>query len=382
MKIVHITHHYIDGWGYQDNLLPKYQLKFGHVVSVITDKSHLDIAGEDSKKSIKDKGNEYYVEGVKIIRLNNYINTSNTSFISTGLYRRLIKEKPDMIFHHGVDSSTLIVATLYKFFHKKVILQVDNHVDYINQSKNKIWSFFYNKILLRTVSSLIIPYVNKYWGLSPLRCDYLHEVYHIPKHKIFFLPFGGDTDLVDSIDDSKQKLRIEYGIPKDAFVISSGGKMDKTKGTNYLIDAYHEIKKENKNVCLVLFGKCDDEIKKYIEQFDDIILFGWCNREKTLSLLKLSDIAVWPLLHTTLIEDAISCATPIIVKSSGNTRHLISESNGIYLKEGDEKELLLSIKKTLNSAEMDKFKKNALRLKAKYSYNNVSLMTTDLNYTD
>ena len=38
MKIVHIVPKapYNDNWGYQDNLLPKYQRKMGHEVTVIT----------------------------------------------------------------------------------------------------------------------------------------------------------------------------------------------------------------------------------------------------------------------------------------------------------------------------------------------------------
>ena len=38
MKIVHIAPSapYNDHWGYQDNLLPKYQKKLGHEVTMIT----------------------------------------------------------------------------------------------------------------------------------------------------------------------------------------------------------------------------------------------------------------------------------------------------------------------------------------------------------
>ena len=43
MKIVHIAPNapYNDNWGYQDNLLPRYQKKLGHDVTVIiTNKMH------------------------------------------------------------------------------------------------------------------------------------------------------------------------------------------------------------------------------------------------------------------------------------------------------------------------------------------------------
>jgi hypothetical protein len=36
MKIIHICQYYNDGFGYQENLLPRYQAKLGHDVMVIT----------------------------------------------------------------------------------------------------------------------------------------------------------------------------------------------------------------------------------------------------------------------------------------------------------------------------------------------------------
>jgi hypothetical protein len=40
MRVVHITLHYLDGWGYQDNLLPLYQQRAGASVTVVTDNGH------------------------------------------------------------------------------------------------------------------------------------------------------------------------------------------------------------------------------------------------------------------------------------------------------------------------------------------------------
>lgn len=67
MKIVHIAPNspYNDYWGYQDNLLPKYQRKLGHDVTVIiTNKMHKD------GKIVEIPPVVYKLDdGVKIIRL-------------------------------------------------------------------------------------------------------------------------------------------------------------------------------------------------------------------------------------------------------------------------------------------------------------------------
>lgn len=366
MKIVHITLHYLDGWGYQDNLLPLYQEKAGNDVVVISDVNHLPNQDRDK---ILSKGQEYYDGSIKVIRIKCYCNTSNTSFFCSGLYKYLMRIHPDQIFHHGVNSSTLVVSAWYKKKHSKTVLFVDNHADKINMSKNKIWHFCFDRVWLSMVCKLLNPWINKYYGVTPFRCDYLNEVYCIPNNKIGFLPLGCDTDTVDKIKETKDELREQYGIEKKAFVIVSGGKMDKSKGTIELIEAYNEIKKILP-MTLVLFGSMDELVSKKANESDDIVTIGWCDRNKTLSLLKLSDVAVWPLLHTTLIEDAVACGIPIIVKESDNVSHFEKVGNGIFLKYGNKNELIQSLRTIRNS----EYVNNAQVAREKFSYHSIIKM--------
>ena len=67
MKIVHIAPRapYNDYWGYQDNLLPKYQKKLGHDVTVIiTNTMH-----KDGKIVETDCADYVLDDGVRVIRL-------------------------------------------------------------------------------------------------------------------------------------------------------------------------------------------------------------------------------------------------------------------------------------------------------------------------
>ena len=370
MKIVHITLHYRDGWGYQDNLLPLYQQKAGNDVVVISDINHLP---ERDRVSILAKGRKYYDGNLKIYRINCYGNTGNTSLFCSGLYKILKEEKPDLIFHHGVNSSTLVVSCVYKKRNRNTILFVDSHTDYINMSKNKIWRICYEKVWLSLVCKLITLLVDKYYGVSILRREYLHQTYRIPVNKTGFLPLGGDTDMVESIIGNRAFLRNEFSIPEDDFVIVSGGKMGVSKGTISLIDAYIDIRKDNANCTLVLFGEMDSTVEDAVKGKDGIISIGWCDRKKTISLLKISDVAVWPLLHTTLIEDAIACGIPLIVKKSGNVAHYEKEECGIFLKHGDANE----IKDALYKIRDTKYKENAQKASRKYSYHSIVKVIND-----
>ena len=370
MKIVHITGIYVDGWGYQENLLPQYQQRAGHDVVVIADNDHLTYMNNPKlAEEILRKGNEYISNGIKVYKIKTFLNTITTSFFCKGLYSILEKESPDMIFHHNVNVSTLTVAARYKRRHPEVRLYADNHVDWINESKNKIWHFLFYDLIMPTQVSLLKNNIDYYIGVTPLRCKYLNEVFRVPKGKVRFLPIGCDTDQAALVNLSREELRKQYGLPKESFVVATGGKIDRTKGTIELICACDEMRKAGDDIKLVIFGKIDEEVCAAASKYDWIIKLGWCDRPTTLSVLKMADVACWPWLHTTLIEDSVACGTPLVVKMSDNVSHFAKEKAGIFMKCGDKEELKKGLAEVNNKAGF--YHDNAIKAREKYSYSNL-----------
>lgn len=367
MKIIHISEIYIEGWGYQENLLPLYQKRAGHDVVVISDNEHLKyVQNKELAAQIAEKGYEYEYDGIKIYKIKTILNTSSTSFFCKGLYKILEQEQPDIIFHHNVNVSTLTVTARYKTHHPQVKLYADNHVDWINESKNRLWhKVFYDTLIPWQVRRLGNS-VNYYIGVSPLRCQYLNKVFRVPENIIRFLPIGCDTDGADEIKESSEELRKLYHIKDDAFVVVSGGKLDKSKGTLALIEACEKLKAKMSNLHLLLFGKIDDEVRNAAQSSDWITTEGWCDRRKTLSLLKMADVACWPWLHTTLIEDSVASGIPIVVKKSDNVSHFAKEQAGIFMKNGDVGELMKALLEVKTNAAL--YKDNAIKARDKYSY--------------
>lgn len=371
MKIVHITHHYIDGWGYQDNLLPLYQHMQGDDAVVISDNDHLSYMQDAGiAASIRAKGNDYTVQGVRIRKIKCYLNTTNTSLFCRGLYRLLHQEQPQIILHHGVDNSTMVVAAIYKKHHPSVRLYVDNHADNINESRSRLWDLCYNRMLLPATVRLLGNAIDKYLGVTPLRCHYLHQKFGIPYSRIGFLPIGCDARGVDSLGLDQTELRRKYHIPNDAFVIVSGGKMDASKGIIDLISAIGSLHDEMPRLHLILFGKADEQVEQAAGRKSFVTRLGWCDRKSTLSLLYLADAACWPRLHTTLIEDAVACGKPLIVKSSGNVVHFEEEGNGIFLQRGDKPELTEAVR-TLHD-HYSLYTVAAQKARNRYSYDTIA----------
>lgn len=378
MKIVNICLvAYIDGWGYQDNLLPEYEKTAGHEVVVIASANHFpSYIDKETKETIQKKGHDYYYNGVHIYRINNYINTSNLTFICTGIYSILKKEKPDIIFHHGINSSSLHICSLYKALNKNIKIYVDNHADYINESKNKLWNRLIIGGWLKITTGLIQKNIDAFLGVTPARCIYLNERFGIQKDNIFLLPIGCDSKNFDSISQSISDIKKDFGIPSNSFIISSGGKMGKDKGTIELIKAFNAIRKDN--YYLILYGKfTDKESEELSKDSQNIIYAGWCDRTKTLKILKMSNIAIWPIHHTTLIEDAIAASTPLIIRKTMNTIHLI-DGNGEFIHQGTQEEIISAINKLTSNYK--KYTIKATEIRNKIDYKNIVNQIISANF--
>ena len=358
---------YMDGWGYQENLLPLYLYKEG-VDSVVVSSAKLPphyLNGHQYPVG------EKYIDGVKVIRIKCYRVKKALTF-TRGLYKTLKRESPDVIMHHNPNFTSLVVSSIYCQFNG-IKMVVDNHADYINCVQNKFYQFVFYRLMVGTVTNLFSRPIVKYYGVTYGRCDFLRDVFCVNKSKIDFLPIGTDEDEVKKLPD-KTEIRGRLALPQDAYVVVTGGKMGKGKGTIDLIKAVSNIVNKGYYIKLILFGifeDADTEIMAKLSPFTT--LYGWCDREMTLQLLKVADLACWPIHHTTLCEDSIACGTPLLIRKTQTTKHLI-EGNGEYVKNGSEGELEESIMRFLNLDAEEKVKMSIAvkEMQRKLSYHSVA----------
>ena len=340
MKILHISLHYIDGWGYQDNLLPLYQVDAGHDVVVAADWEHLP-AGQ--RKSIEEKGDRYPDDGVMVRRFHTSLCTSDSALCCQGLMKILEEESPDLVFHHGIHFPTLLVASRYRRRHPDSVLMADSHADPFNVSRNRIWRKFYSEGLLRLLVRKTRKQVDRYYGVTPLRCEFLETEFRVPKEKIALLPLAGDSRFLQEIPENIAEIRATYSIPDRAFLLVTGGRMGRSKGTDRVIDAWQRLRERFPDMELLLFGS----LEPGFQVPEGVHLLGWCDRVTTCAVLKMADVAVWPLFHTTLVEDALVYGTPVIVKDSGNVSHHKAAGVCVTLETGDTGEIVDAVRTIL-----------------------------------
>lgn len=334
MKIVHviIAAAYKEGYGYQENILPAKHVELGLDTYVVTfDKDY-------------SKGIEYINDdGVKVTKLP--INDSRSSRIryvssftkkTKGLLTYLENISPDIIFVHGLQSIDILYVCDYCAKHSDVKLYVDQHADYYNTPITKFSTRIYHRIVFGYIAKRLSKYAIKFWGVTPWRVDYLQKVYGVKPEKIDLLVMGGDENLIDWENRKviKSYIRKKYDIPEDAFLISSGGKIDQTKNIHLLIEAASRLKESN--VFLIVFGSMTDDMKEYCTPFfkDNVKYLGWIDSKDVYPYFLASDLAVFPGTHSVLWEQSVACGVPGIFKDwNGGFSHVDCGGNARFINE-------------------------------------------------
>lgn len=352
MKVVHLclSSVYIDNYSYQENMLPKYHALQGHDVTVIASLVSFDNSGKlclldkESKVNTKD--------GFKVIRINykeplyslhKFIRVYNET------YKTLEKEVPDLIFIH--DFSFIDIKEVIKYLkkHPRVKVFVDCHTDYINSAKNWFSRHLFHHVVWRYYARILSPYVEKFYGVTPLRCDFLKDAYHINPKKIDLLLMGVDDQLLGTFDIEKIKTQLfeELNISRSDFIITTGGKIDEKKNIHLVMEAIQDL--SPKEVKLIVFGNVVPEMLTYFNTLlksVNIIYVGWLSPEDIIRYFLISNLIVFPGTHSVLWEQAVGMGIPCVFKYWKGMTHVDIGGNCKFLYQDaveEIKEILSSI---------------------------------------
>ena len=350
MKIVHLclSCFFIDNYSYQENMLPKYHVKMGHDVTVIASLVSFNKEGKPCllpSPSVRIDDNGY-----KVIRLAykkpQKINRTLRRY--ENFYETLVEEKPDVIFTHGValGDTSLIVKYLKK--NPQVKLYGDHHGDFINSATTFLSKNVLHKVIWRHYAKKLEPYLTKCYGVTPMRCRFLKEMYHLNPHIIEFLPMGVDDEAIpENRGEVRDSIRKELGVPEDAFLIMTGGKIDERKNTHVLLESIKRI--NNPSLHLVICGVLAPEMEYLKKQFDSNIHYlGWCNASRVMDCMVAADMACFPGTHSTLWEQAVGVGLPAVFKLWNEMTHMNVNDNCIFVKGEDVDELQSVIEKMID----------------------------------
>lgn len=337
MKIVHMCLgcFFPDNYSYQENMLPKFHKELGYDVEVIASLVTFD---KNGKGTFLPKGSTYQNEyDIKVTRLDNKnplkIYRKMKRFIGT--YQALERANPDILFIHGCQFMDMDEVVKYLKKHKTVRVYVDNHADFSNSGTNFFSKNILHKGFWRHSAQIIEPYTTKFYGVLPARVDWLVNMYRLPKEKCELLVMGADDDKVSEAvrAEMREKIRKEYGIVADDFLLMTGGKIDPwKKQTLLLMDAVAKI--DNPKVKLLVFGSVTPDLKEEFERRcikDKIIYAGWIKADVTYSYVVGSDLMIFPGRHSVFWEQVCGQGKPMLVKYWNGTTHVDLGGNVEFL---------------------------------------------------
>lgn len=330
MKIVHISPTYFDEWEYQENVIAKYHVKFGNDVYVISSR----ISFASYKKNYRWEKPKYKYNGINIIRLTpKYILIKELLYFAD-LKKTLDEIDPNIIMMHGGASLCLFDIVKYKRQHPSCKLVVDFHSDYFNSGRNAISKYVLHKIFWRYILKFSKQYFDRVYYITPSVKKFIKECYKFDDTELTPLYLGADFDNIDyeSKSEIRRKIRNKYNISENDFVICTGGKIDKDKRIDLLLEAVKLCKKQD--IKVIIFGTIEAEYyKNNIDSFEyqGLVNVGWLSKKEIIDIYFASDLVVFPGGQSVLWQQAICSGAPTIFKFNGYNDYLNLGGNCLFL---------------------------------------------------
>lgn len=355
MKVVHLclASFFPDGYAYQENMLPKFHKRLGYDVEVIASRETFD---EHGKAALYDGPRKYqneydipvtrldYKEPLKIYRkMRRY----------TGTTEALEAAAPDTLFIHGCQFLDIDKVVKYLKKHWNITVYVDNHADFSNSATNWFSKNVLHKNIWKRCAHKIEPYTKKFYGVLPVRVDFLKNIYGLPSEKCELLVMGADDELVEKakISGVREQIRKQYSISDDDFLILTGGKIDQWKTqTLLLMQAVHNIK--NDKVRLIVFGSVTQELMDQVKALVDgtkVQYIGWIQASDSYNYFEAADLVVFPGRHSVMWEQVTGQGIPMLVKEWDGTHHVDIGGNVRFLTKDSVDEIQGEIERLISN---------------------------------
>lgn len=213
-----------------------------------------------------------------------------------------------------------------------------------------------------TYTTWKIPFVKKYHEKLIKRASLVvcasnilkQDILNIRKKKIITITNGADLGLFKPSD--KKKSREILKLPKKAKIISFIGTIQKLAGTDILVDAFVELRKEIPSSYLLLIGRISTEGKQdYDLHGKNKIFKGSIPQKDVVVAINASDVLVMPYPNNKFtrvmfapykIVEYMACNRPIVITDVGEMSNLLKDSRFVA-KAGDKEDLKNKIKAAL-----------------------------------
>jgi 1,2-diacylglycerol 3-alpha-glucosyltransferase len=197
------------------------------------------------------------------------------------------------------------------------------------------------------------------------------------KGRIEVLPTGLTTDVFQKTGAKKS----DFGVPKDALMLSSAGRLGAEKNVEVLLQAVAMAKPKLGHFRLVIAGdgperKPYQKLAAELGLKDQVIFLGYVSRETVLDLVEASDLFVFASVTETqgmVILEAMGRGTPVVAADALGPSEMMAAGKGGWLaKPGDARDFCAKILAALRPGALQKKAREAKALAKTYAASRIN----------
>jgi glycosyltransferase involved in cell wall biosynthesis len=292
-------------------------------------------------------------QGIDVINLNPR-NCSGSRVNRLKILIKLIsliyKHKIEIIHAHNWDADCYAFLAAY-FKQVKVVVTLHSR-SYFKWVNSHTWK--YKKLFLAKCAYFVC--------VSKIIADEFIQTCNVPKNKVAVV-YNCPQDNFFELSNSEKavKIRAEFNIKDNEFLLGSVGNFTKFKGIIYLLEALVELRSHN--LKLLLVGADVANMKPVYQRFirdnnlvDQVIFAGF--RQDITDILDAIDLFVFPSTEEAdpiALSEAMARGKPVIATGIGGIpEKVVDKKNGILIDPEDSGKIKIAIEYCLNNKDETK----------------------------
>lgn len=279
----------------------------------------------------------------------------------------------DIVYCHTPTGSIVARLAMIGTKKKPIVIYLAHGFHFYKGASLINWSLFYpvERFLARWTDYLITINQEDY-NLAKRKHMYRKAVFKIPGMGVNF------ERLKDSKGNARSRIRQEFGINKDDFVLIYIAELIPNKNQGKLIDVLKILSKKYSNIKLLLVGPDHNEgfFQKYAEEqhiSNKVIFTGW--RSDVGDLLHASDVCVASSIREGFglnLVESMACGLPVVAFENRGHREIVkNKENGYLIKQNAVAKMAKYIEKIMRG-NYQAFSSRAKKMSLQYDEKKVS----------
>ena len=375
MKVLHIEDRFHPNLGHQLNNFAKLhdpRIEF----HILCSDSFLPWKGTDSQIIMNVSDKEFEKKYNIVIHRTDILFEIHSRVWMKRLKEKVLEINPDIIYAHGIEIFSAIRIVL-SGISKKYKTFLDTHT-LLGQSKNKfigkLFYFIFKRVVVPSINkkNIIVFYTTKENGMI------LRDVYGIKEKNIKSCLIGTDTTKFYFHEEERRFLRSKYSLKEEDIAIIYTGRHNNIKKPHLVLEAVKGMNTNNTGE-LFLFFVGSKDLKYFNEHFKENLDYGFkifyipeVKNDELYKYYSMADIAVFPKENTLSTLDVQACKLPVILEDNQTNRERIRNSGLLYEK-NNLNDLTEKISKLAANDDLrEKFGENGLKfIKDAYDYKKI-----------